>query len=231
MTVTGFGVDLATSVTTTFPGAPLTIASRKNGTGSNIVLRFSPPLVGAGAEGNVTLHYFGGATDDFRVTLLPGPGVTSIAFAPGPGVTTSGGVPRVTSLDAHVVVIKGSNLNSVALNQAAFDMAGLWDRKIVLQLPGELHISFTALAGDRTFKENIFQFQMYTPCPTPIAPFEFAFTVFDPPRTPTPTPTPLPPLVDPRQPIPTRPGAGLVLPPTAVPTPTKTPLQVLPPKR
>lgn len=230
VTVTGFGVDLATSVTTTLPGTPLTVVSRKGGTGSNIVLRFSPPMVGGAADGTVTLHYFGGATDVFHVYLLPGPGVTSIAFAPGPGVTTSGGLPRVTSLDAHVVVLKGSNLNSVMLRQLSFDLAGLLDPKIVLQLPGELHISFTSHAGDRLFVQDIFQFDMYTPCGTSIAPFRFAFTVYDPPRTPTPTATPSPsptPAPLPFRPI-TPPG-GIRPFPTPTPTPGFAPL--LPPRR
>ena len=40
VTVTGFGVDLATSVDTTLPGVTVSVLSRKNGFGSNIVLRF-----------------------------------------------------------------------------------------------------------------------------------------------------------------------------------------------
>jgi hypothetical protein len=46
VTVEGFGVDLATSVDSTLPNTPVTVLSRKNGAGSNIVIRIAPPAVG-----------------------------------------------------------------------------------------------------------------------------------------------------------------------------------------
>ena len=228
VTVTGFGVDLATSVTTTLPGTPLTVVSRKNGFGSNIVLRFSPAAAGNAVDGTVTLNYFGGGSDVFEASLAASPSVTSVAFAPERGVSTSGGVTRITSLDPHVLVLKGTNLNGVYLNDAGFASSQLHDARIVLQLPGELRISFTSAAGERSVNDGLLVVPV--PCPSLPPPFSIAFTVFDPPRTPTPTPTATPtrtPTPLPFHPI--APPGGIRPFPTPTPTPRFAPL--LPPGR
>ena len=219
VTVTGFGVDLATSVTTTLPGTPVTVVSRKNGFGSNIVLRFSPPAVGNAAEGTVTLHYFGGGTDVFNARLQAGPTVTSISFAPEGGVSTSGGATRVTSLDPHVLVLKGTNLHEVRLDQSAFANSSFRDARIVLQLPDELRVSFTSAAGERNIGRGHFIAPGF--CFSQMPEFSLGFTVFDPPRTPTPTvtPTATPTRPPPNAPITFTPPKGLSFPPTPTPTP------------
>ncbi|HQQ77868.1 MAG TPA: hypothetical protein PLB01_10970 [Thermoanaerobaculia bacterium] len=225
VTVTGFGVDLATSVTTTLPGTPVTVVSRKNGLGSNIVLRFAPPAVGNAAEGTVTLHYFGGGTDVFNASLQAGPSVTSISFASEGGVSKSGGATRVTSLDPHVVVLKGTNLQEVRIDDRAFFRSSLSNAKIVLQLPDELRVSFTSTAGDRDVGSRHFIAPGF--CFNLMPEFSIAFTVFDPPRTPTPTPTATQTRTPAPSPTPTKPPFGPIAPPTgvrpALPTPTPTP--------
>lgn len=186
VTVTGFGVDLATSVDTTAPNTPVTVVSRKNGFGSNIVIRLVPPDVGDSVSATVNLRYFGGGVDTFSASVSAGPSVTSIAFAPGGGVSTSGGTTRVTSLDSHVVVLKGTNLDALQLNAAEFQRSGMREARVVLQLPGELRVSFTSDAGARGIGSPLFRSGF---CDQRPPDFSFAFTVFDPPRTPTPTPT------------------------------------------
>ena len=234
ITVSGFGVDLATSVTTTLSGVPATVLSRKNGFGSNIVVRLAPPSAGSRANGTVTLHYVGGGIDSFGVSVNATPTVSSIAFVPGGGVATSGGITRVTSLDPHVVDLRGANLDSlVALVPQGFFNAGLRDARVVLQLPGELRISFTSLAGDRSIDASLFIVNLadFSHCRQDPPAFTLAFTVFDPPRTPTPTPTATPTRTP--TPLPFHP----IAPPTGIhppfPTPTPTPglRPLLPPKR
>lgn len=221
VTVEGFGVDLATSVDSTLPNTPVTVLSRKNGPGSNIVIRIAPPAVGDPIyPASVNLRFFGGGVETFTVSLGAGPTVTSIAFLPGPGVTTSGPTPRVTSLDPHVVVLKGTNVDALSMNRTAFQSAGLRDARDVLTLPGELRVQFTSAAGERTFGSNLYSFS--GPCSPSPPTFSLAFTVFDPPRTATPTVTPTR--------TPTRPPLGApvvftpVKPPSFMPTPTPTPL-------
>jgi hypothetical protein len=232
LTVTGFGVDLATSVKTTLPNTTLIVVSRKNGFGSNIVLRFSTPDTGNAAVGVVTLGYFGGGTDVFDVSLVAGPSVTSIAFAPGGGVSTSGGTVRVTSVDPHVIVLKGTNLDALDLLGPAYIQTPLQNLEVVLQLPGELRVSFTSSAGDRSVGRELFTGG--DPCSSHMLPFSFAFTVFDPPRTPTPTATTTPTKTAtpfPFHPISLTPGLPGAF-PTPTPTPTRTPFPLLlPPKR
>jgi hypothetical protein len=228
LTVTGFGVDLATSVKTTLPNTTLIVVSRKNGFGSNIVLRFSTPDTGNAAVGTVTLGYFGGGTDVFDVRLVAGPSVTSIAFAPGRGVTTSGGTTRVTSVDPHVMVLKGTNLDALSLLGPAYIQTPLQNLEVVLQLPGELRVSFTSSAGDRSVDNGLFLGG--DPCRSVLPAFSLAFTVFDPPRTPTPTATATPTKTAtpfPFHPVSFTPGLPGTF-PTPSPTPTKTPLPLLP---
>lgn len=188
VTIEGFGVDLATSVDSTLPNTPVTVLSRKNGAGSNIVIRIAPPAVGDHIfPASVSLRYFGGGVDTFNVSLHAGPTVTSIAFAPGPGVSTSGATPRVTSLDTHVIVLKGTNVDALSMNTAAFEGAGFRDATRVLALPGEVRVSFTSKAGERTFGSSLYGGGTCSQRPPT---FSLTFTVFDPPRTPTPTVTP-----------------------------------------
>lgn len=188
VTVEGFGVDLATSVDSTLPNTPVTVLSRKNGAGSNIVLRIAPPAVGDRIfPASVNLRFFGGGVETFTVSLSAGPTVTSVAFAPGTGVSTTGATPRVTSLDTHVIVLKGTNVDALTVYPPAFLNAGLRDARNVLTLPGEVRVSFTSTAGERTFSSSLYSGGSCAPRPPT---FSLAFTVFDPPRTPTPTVTP-----------------------------------------
>ena len=231
VTVTGFGIDLATSVDTTAAGTTLSVLSRKNGFGSNIVLRLVPPAVGDRVVGaKVNLHFFGGGVETFNVDVSAGPRVTSVAFVPGGGVSTSGGTTRVTSLDPHVVVLKGTNLDALVLDTSAVQSQGLHDMHVVLQLPDELRVSFTSAAGERDFGSGLFEVALAV-CGQMPPPFSLAFTVFDPPRTPTPTPTATPTRTP--TPVPFHPIAPPVgihpLFPTPTPTPGLRPL--LPPKR
>lgn len=222
VTVTGFGVDLATSVDSSLSGTPVSVISRKNGIGSNIVIRLVPPAVGAPVDGKVTLHYFGGGTDTFNVSVSAGPTVTSIAFAPESGVSTSGGTTRVTSLDPHVVVLKGTNLDAVSLNDTEFQRGALREARVVLQLAGELRVSFKSDAGERSVGSTLFQVNAAVCGQTPPS-FTIAFTVFDPPRTPTPTPTATAtrtPTPVPFHPIVVTPGVFQPFASTKTPTPT-----------
>ena len=191
ITISGVGVDLATSVTTTLPGVPITVVSRKNGFGSNIVVRLAPPSAGGRAGGTVTLNYFGGGTDSFGVSVNATPTVSSIEIVPGSGVSTSGGITRVTSLDTHVLALKGTNLDS--LNPADLECcSGLQNTHTVLRIPSELRISFASSAGPGRILSPFFVVdQANLPnCRQDPPTFTFLITVFDPPRTPTPTPTP-----------------------------------------
>lgn len=228
VTVTGFGVDLATSVDSTLSNTPVTVLTRKNGFGSNIVIRLVPPTTGSRIVGaKVTLHYFGGGADVFNVDVSAGPTVNSIAFVPGGGVSTSGGTTRVTSLDPHVVVLKGTNLDAIQPDDAEFARSGMTDAHIVLQLAGELRFSFKSDAGERSIVSSLFGVTLGA-CGQTLPHFTLAFTVFDPPRTPTPTPTatatrtPTPP---PFRPIAMTPGVlqPFVPPPTPTPAPKGTP--------
>jgi hypothetical protein len=222
VTVTGFGVDLATSVDSSLSGATVSVVSRKNGFGSNIVIRLVFPAVGPPVDGTVTLHYFGGGTDTFNVSVSAGPTVTSVAFAPENGVSTSGGTPRITSLDPHVVVLKGTNLD--ALSILGISWGDLREPRVVLQLPGELRVSFKADAGERSVGSALFQVIGAT-CGQQPPFFTLGFTVFDPPRTPTPTATPTATRTSTPisfRPIAVTPGALQLLPPRT-PTPTPAP--------
>ncbi len=233
VTVTGFGVDLATSIDTTLPGVSVSVLSRKNGFGSNIVLRFVAPAKGDEVEGVVTLHYVAGQ-DVFPATLRTGvPTISSIAFVPGPGVSTAGGTTRVTSLDTHVVSIKGAKLDTLTPHNLSFGNAGFRNLTIVSRVSGELRFSFTSEAGNRTIDSHLFGSDGYAAsCSPPLPQFVLSFTVFDPPRTPTPTPTSTPT----RTPTPVpfhlvAPPAGIrPLFPTPTPTPKVAPL-LPPPKR
>lgn len=231
VTVEGFAVDLATSVDSTLPNTPVTVLSRKNGAGSNIVIRIAPPAVGDHiSPASVNLRYFGGGVDTFNVSLAAGPTVTSVAFAPEPGVSTSGGLTRVTSLDPHVVIIKGTNVDSLPIISSKFDGARLRDAHYVLKLPGEVHLSFKSDAGERTIGSSLYDFG--GPCSQRPPSFSLAFTVFDPPRTPTPTVTPT--RTPTRRPL----GAPVIFTPLKgpslllTPTPTpKGPPSLFPPKK
>lgn len=233
VTITGFGVDLATSVDTTLPGVTVSVLSRKNGLGSNIVLRFVAPAKGDEVEGVVTLHYLAGQ-DVVPATLRTGvPTISSIAFVPGPGVSTTGGTTRVTSLDTHVVSIKGSKLDTITPSDLSFGRAKLRNLAIVSRVSGELRFSFTSEAGDRTIDSSLFSSDGYAAhCAPPIPQFVLTFTVFDPPRTPTPTPTPTPtrtatPTATPPKFAPIHVTPGLR---PSLPTPTPTPrFRLLPP--
>jgi hypothetical protein len=226
VTVTGFGVDLATSVDTSLPGTQVSILSRKNGPGSNIVIRLSAPAAGDPVEGDVKLHYFGGGLDSFGARLSAGPTVTSIAFAPGAGVSTSGGTIRVTSLEPHVVILRGTNLNHLRTSSYLTDdrflrLTGLREARIVLQVPNELHLSFKPESGERAVSTPLFVLNETAICGEKLPEFSLTFTAFDPPRTPTPTPTPLPPSADLKRPVAVGPGAGLTLQPSPTPTPNR----------
>ena len=234
VTVTGFGVDLATSVDTNLPGVTVSVLSRKNGFGSNIVLRFVAPAKGDEVGGVVTLHYVVGQ-DVLPATLRTGvPTISSIAFVPGPGVSTTGGTTRITSLDTHVVSIKGSKLDTLTPYHLSFDSAKLRNLTIVSRVSGELRFSFTSEAGDRAIDSTLFTSDGYAAsCTPPIPQFLLSFTVFDPPRTPTPTATATPTKTStpfPFHPISFTPGLPGAF-PTPPPTPTKTPLPRLPPPR
>jgi hypothetical protein len=224
VTVTGFGVDLATSVDTTAAGTTLSVHSRKNGFGSNIVIRLVPAAVGDRIVGaQVTLHYFGGGTDVFNVDVSAGPSVTSIAFVPGGGVSTSGGTTRVTSLDPHVVVLKGKNLDALQVDEDDFQRGGLREAHAVLQVSGELRVSFKSDAGERSINSTLFRIPAGACGQTP-PDFTLGFTVFDPPRTPTPTPTATPTITPPFHPITFTPGVRTSFGPTPTPKNTPTPL-------
>lgn len=234
VTVTGFGVDLATSVDSTLSNTSITVTSRKNGFGSNIVVRIVPPAVGDRIVGaKVNLHYFGGGVDTFNVNVSAGPKVTSIAFAPGSGVTTSGGTTRVTSLDPHVVILKGSNLDGVRLNDSETERGAILQAQIVLQLAGELRISFTSAAGERAISAALFEVASGL-CGHMLPEFSLGFTVYDPPRTPTPTTTPTAtrtPTAPPFNPLRIAPGVPTSFPPTPTPTPKGGATSPLSPKK
>jgi hypothetical protein len=191
VTITGGSVDLSTSVDTTLPGVTITVLSRKNGFGSNIVLRFVAPPKGDQVDGVVTLHYLVGQ-ESFPATLYPGiPTISSISFVPGPGIVTSGGTTRVTSLDTHVVSIRGSRLDTLNPRDTLFADAHLQHLTVVSQVSSELRLSFTSDAGDRKIDASLFTPDAWVMnCKAPLPDFVLSFTVFDPPRTPTPTPTP-----------------------------------------
>ncbi len=118
------------------------------------------------------------------------------------------------------------------LVEQGFYAAGLRDARVVLQLSGELRISFTSVAGDRSIDSSLFIVDLgdFSHCQQNPPAFTLAFTVFDPPRTPTPTPTATPtrtPTPLPFRPI--APPAGIRPFPTPTPTPRLAPL--LPPRR
>jgi len=188
--VTGFGVDLATSVECNITGSSATIIQRQGGAGSFIVINLTLPAGPAVSGKRVTIRYLVGE-DTFLVQAAPKPRVTSLAFVPDPGITTVGGMPRLRAGEPHVLSLKGSYMDELTFCESCFGAKELRNPSEALQVAGELRVAFTPQrAGSITLTED--DFYAVGGCGMVLPSFSIGFTVNDlrPTATATPTRTP-----------------------------------------
>ena len=222
--VSGFGVDFATRVETTIPGATVTIKERHGGSDSYVVINVAIPkgdkLLGARVSLRYAVEISG--PDTFLVDVYPVPKVDSLAFQSGPRVSTVNGVPTLTTGDPHILVLKGQYLDALRPMERVFTSAGLKNPSVVLLQAGEMHLSFTpAIAKSYSIGRTLFTVDPGY-CNAQPDDFTIAFTGVDRPRTPTPTPTATAtrtPTPLPFSPIRITPGIRSSFPPTPTPTP------------